>query len=54
MARHIVRTEGRGALWRGWKPCVLRAFPANAALFTGVELTARALRAFGLGEGSDQ
>ena len=44
IGRQIVREEGQRALWRGWTPAVLRAFPANAALFTGVELTSRALR----------
>ena len=42
--RQLVAAEGHAALWRGAAPCVLRAFPANAALFTGVELTMRAIR----------
>jgi len=37
--REIIATEGWTALFRGFAPVMLRAFPANAACFTGVELT---------------
>lgn len=33
----LVRTEGPGALFRGLGPAMVRAFPANAACFLGVE-----------------
>lgn len=33
----LVRTEGSIALFRGWAPALLRAFPANAACLCGVE-----------------
>ncbi|KAJ2588521.1 carnitine transporter [Coemansia sp. RSA 1722] len=35
----MMRTEGAGALFRGMGPAMLRAFPANAACFLGVELS---------------
>lgn len=35
---------GIRALYRGWGAAVLRAFPANGALFLGVETTSRLLR----------
>ncbi|KAJ2772499.1 carnitine transporter [Coemansia nantahalensis] len=35
----MMRTEGAGALFRGIGPAMLRAFPANAACFLGVELS---------------
>ncbi|KAJ2849719.1 carnitine transporter, partial [Coemansia erecta] len=35
----MMRTEGAGALFRGMGPALLRAFPANAACFLGVELS---------------
>ena len=54
IGREIVRSEGQRALWRGWTPAVLRAFPANAALFTGVELTSRALQIWETGSSHDQ
>ncbi|KAK9759380.1 carnitine transporter [Basidiobolus ranarum] len=34
---HLIRTEGPSALFRGLGPAMLRAFPANAACFLGVE-----------------
>ncbi|KAJ2534550.1 carnitine transporter, partial [Coemansia sp. RSA 1933] len=37
----MMRTEGAGALFRGMGPALLRAFPANAACFLGVELSLR-------------
>jgi len=38
----IARTHGIGGLYSGLGPCLVRAFPANAALFLGVELGKRA------------
>ncbi|KAJ9088834.1 carnitine transporter, variant 2 [Entomophthora muscae] len=35
----LIRTEGPGALFRGLGPAMLRAFPANAACFLGVEVS---------------
>ncbi|KAJ2497210.1 carnitine transporter [Coemansia sp. RSA 1972] len=35
----MMRTEGAGALFRGMGPALLRAFPANAACFLGVEMS---------------
>ncbi|KAJ2083663.1 carnitine transporter [Coemansia sp. RSA 988] len=35
----MMRAEGPGALFRGVGPALLRAFPANAACFLGVELS---------------
>ncbi|CAL8399195.1 unnamed protein product [Boreogadus saida] len=43
MFLQIVRSEGVGALYRGLTPTVLRAFPANGALFLAYEWTKRAL-----------
>ncbi|KAJ1950919.1 carnitine transporter, partial [Dispira parvispora] len=39
----LIRTEGPGALFRGLGPAMLRAFPANAACFLGVELSLQAM-----------
>lgn len=36
---HILRNDGWPALFRGLAPALLRAFPANAACFGGMELT---------------
>jgi solute carrier family 25 carnitine/acylcarnitine transporter 20/29 len=36
-ARAIIAEEGMAGLYRGVGPALLRAFPANAACFTGVE-----------------
>lgn len=33
----LVKTEGYGALFRGMQPALMRAFPANAAAFMGME-----------------
>jgi solute carrier family 25 carnitine/acylcarnitine transporter 20/29 len=38
VARELIRTEGVTALWKGFTPVMLRAFPANAACFMGFEL----------------
>ena len=39
----LVRTEGWSALYRGLRPALVRAFPANAACFYGMEMTRDAL-----------
>ncbi|KAH7698758.1 Protein DIF-1 [Aphelenchoides avenae] len=44
--REIMRTEGWRALFRGFAPVMLRAFPANAACFFGLELTLSLFRKF--------
>jgi solute carrier family 25 carnitine/acylcarnitine transporter 20/29 len=33
-----MKTEGPGALFAGIRPAMLRAFPANAACFLGMEV----------------
>ena len=42
-AAGLWRQAGPAGFWRGFTPCALRAFPANAAAFTGFSLTMRAL-----------
>lgn len=42
--REVLREEGPAALWRGATPIFVRAFPANAAAFLGVELALRVFR----------
>lgn len=42
-ARRTVATDGVGALFKGFGPAMARAFPANAAVFVGVELSNAAL-----------
>jgi hypothetical protein len=42
-ARALWCEAGAAGFWRGFTPCVLRAFPANAAAFTGFSLAMRAL-----------
>lgn len=46
-ANQIIATEGWAAASRGWLPAVLRGFPANAALFVGVELSDKLFTALG-------
>ena len=41
--KHILKTEGPAALFKGLGPAMLRAFPANAATFLGVELATSAM-----------
>jgi solute carrier family 25 (mitochondrial carnitine/acylcarnitine transporter), member 20/29 len=41
--RHLVATEGYGALYSGIRPALIRAYPANAACFLGMELSRKAL-----------
>jgi solute carrier family 25 carnitine/acylcarnitine transporter 20/29 len=38
VAREIYRLEGGKAFFKGFTPCILRAFPANAAAFTAFEV----------------
>jgi solute carrier family 25 carnitine/acylcarnitine transporter 20/29 len=45
LARELVRAEGVAGLYRGLLPALLRAAPANAAIFAGVEATRAGLRA---------
>lgn len=40
-ARDIYGTQGLRGFYRGWSAAVLRAFPANGALFLGYELVSR-------------
>jgi len=41
--RNLIREEGASALFRGLGPALLRAFPANAACFIGVEFSKKFL-----------
>lgn len=41
----LVKTEGYGALFNGMRPAMIRAFPANAACFMGMEMS-RSLLSF--------
>lgn len=41
--RHLVATEGHSALFTGIRPALLRAFPANAACFFGMEVSRKLL-----------
>ncbi|KAF8935275.1 mitochondrial carrier domain-containing protein [Dissophora ornata] len=41
--RVLLKTEGPQALFKGLGPAMLRAFPANAATFLGVEYSLRAM-----------
>ncbi|KAF9415545.1 hypothetical protein BGZ94_000069 [Podila epigama] len=43
-ARHIYNTNGLGGFYRGFLPCLLRAFPTNACSIAMFELTMRWLR----------
>lgn len=42
-ARHIWRRDGVRGFWRGFVPCFLRAFPANAVALMSFEGVMRAL-----------
>lgn len=44
IARKLYATEGVRGFYKGWLPCVLRAFPADGALFLVYELSMRLLR----------
>jgi len=37
------KNEGMKAFWRGFTPCLIRAFPANAACFFTYEFTRKLL-----------
>jgi solute carrier family 25 carnitine/acylcarnitine transporter 20/29 len=41
--RTLIREEGAGALLTGFRPAMIRAFPANAACFLGMEFTRKSL-----------
>lgn len=47
--KEVMREEGPRALFKGFTPVMLRAFPANAACFFGLELTLALFRLLGLG-----
>ena len=42
-AREIWRRDGARGYWRGFLPCFLRAFPANAVALVAFESVLRAL-----------
>ena len=44
-AEQLYAEAGWRGFWRGFLPCVLRAFPANAAAFGGFALAMDALKA---------
>uniref|UniRef100_A0AC34FP48 Uncharacterized protein n=1 Tax=Panagrolaimus sp. ES5 TaxID=591445 RepID=A0AC34FP48_9BILA len=46
VVRDILQHEGPSGFFRGFVPVMLRAFPANAACFTGVEITRKAYNYF--------
>lgn len=41
--RTLIKEEGAGALLTGFRPAMIRAFPANAACFLGMEVAKKAL-----------
>ena len=41
--RHLIKEEGFGALFKGMRPAMIRAFPANAACFLGMEVAREGL-----------
>mmetsp|Transcript_11955 Transcript_11955/g.34255 ORF Transcript_11955/g.34255 Transcript_11955/m.34255 type:complete len:323 (+) Transcript_11955:159-1127(+) len=41
--RTLVKEEGYAALWTGFRPAMIRAFPANAACFLGMEVARKVL-----------
>ena len=41
--KHLMKEEGPSALFKGMRPAMIRAFPANAACFFGMELARDAL-----------
>jgi solute carrier family 25 carnitine/acylcarnitine transporter 20/29 len=42
--RQHVRENGWRSVWKGFGPCVSRAFPANAAGFLAYEIAAKLIR----------
>lgn len=43
-AASVYADAGLGGFWRGFTPCALRAFPANAAAFAGFSLATDVLQ----------
>lgn len=41
--RELVKAEGYKALFKGLGPAMVRAFPANAACFLGVEVSMKVM-----------
>ena len=41
-----MKTQGFGGFYRGLGPALLRAFPANAAFFVGVEYASKVLNKY--------
>lgn len=41
--KHLMKEEGPSALFKGFRPAMIRAFPANAACFFGMEISKKAL-----------
>jgi solute carrier family 25 (mitochondrial carnitine/acylcarnitine transporter), member 20/29 len=41
--KHLLKTEGPTALFTGIRPALIRAFPANAACFFGMEVSKKGL-----------
>jgi solute carrier family 25 carnitine/acylcarnitine transporter 20/29 len=41
--RHLIKEEGYAGLMKGFRPAMARAFPANAACFTAMELSRSSL-----------
>lgn len=41
--RTLIKEEGASALLTGFRPAMIRAFPANAACFLGMEMAKKAL-----------
>lgn len=48
MFKELVKNDGITALYRGFVPIMIRAFPANAACFLGYETTIKLLTFLGL------
>ena len=46
--RHLMKTEGPSALFKGVGPAMARAFPSNAACFFGVEVSKKFLTWIGM------
>ncbi len=44
-SRELVAKEGYAALFKGLGPAMVRAFPANAACFMGVEVSMKVMNA---------